>query len=89
VAYQSDETGRDEIDVRPLRGPGGSGRSRRRVASGRGGGRTPKNWATLPRMAAPIAIKGAALEPGLPAAFVRRGSWAVARARSAPGGNAT
>ena len=78
VAYQSNESGRYEIYVRPFPGPSspagptdaraGSGRSRRRAGSIRGGGRTARNCTTLrrmgPLMAAPIAVNGATLEPG-------------------------
>jgi Tol biopolymer transport system component len=75
VAYQSDETGRYEIDVRPFPGPGGQWQ----ISTA--GGISPR-WrpdgqeldyiapdGTL--MAAPIVIKGAALEHGLPTALFR------------------
>jgi hypothetical protein len=85
VAYQSNESGRYEIDVRPFPGPTSSG-----GADGRGGGQWQVSTAggMSPRwgpggkelyylapdvtlMAAPIAVTGATLEPGRPVALFR------------------
>ncbi len=85
VAYQSNESGRFEIHVRPFSGPAAPG-----AAEGRGGGQwqvsttggiTPR-WGPGGReilylapdgtlMAAPIAVRGATLEPGRPVALFR------------------
>jgi serine/threonine protein kinase len=73
MAYMSDESGRDEIYVRPFPGPGGQWQ----VSTA--GGTSPR-WApggkelyyiapdgTL--MAAPIALRGSSIEPGRPVAL--------------------
>ena len=80
VAYQSNESGRTEIYVRPFVPPGAAG-----TAAGRPGasGRCPRRAASMPvwrpdgkelyylnpagaMMAAPITVTGATLEPGAP-----------------------
>ena len=85
VAYQSNESGRFEIYVRPFPGPSSPG-----GADGRGGGQWQVSTAggMSPRwgpggkeldyiapdgtlMAAPIAVNGANLEPGRPVALFR------------------
>ena len=73
VAYQSDESGRYEIYVRPFPGPGGQWQ----VSTA--GGKDPR-WRPDGKelyyiapdsrlMAAPIAASGTALQPGLPTAL--------------------
>jgi Tol biopolymer transport system component len=70
VAYQSDESGRDEIYVRPFPGPGGQWQ----VSTG--GGTSPR-WRADGKelcylapdgklMTVPVAVQGAALAPGTP-----------------------
>jgi Tol biopolymer transport system component len=79
VAYQSNESGRHEIYVRPFPGPGGQ------LLVSTAGGISPR-WrpdgkelyyiapdATL--MAAPLAVKGGTLEPGTPAPLFRSRIW--------------
>jgi Tol biopolymer transport system component len=79
VAYVSNESGRDEIYVRPFPGPGGQ------ALVSAGGGISPR-WspdgnelyyiapdATL--MAAPIAVQGSTLEPGTPVSLFRSRIW--------------
>ena len=85
VAYQSNESGRYEIHVRPFAGPSAAG-----GADGRGGGQWQVSTAggMHPRwgpggtelyhiapdgtlMAAPMAVTGRALEPGRPVALFR------------------
>jgi serine/threonine protein kinase len=79
VAYQSNESGRHEIYVRPFPGPGGQ------MLVSTAGGISPR-WspdgkelyyiapdATL--MAAPMIVKGATIEPGTPAPLFRSRIW--------------
>ena len=79
VAYQSNESGRNEVYVRPFPGPGGAS------PVSTSGGIQPR-WradgkelyyiapdGTL--MAVPITVKGATLEPGVPAVLFRTRIW--------------
>ena len=79
VVYQSNESGRYEIYVRPFPGPGGQW-----LVSTAGG--IEARWSRDGRelyyvapdgtlMAAPVAVKGGAFEPGTPVPLFRPGIW--------------
>ena len=96
VAYQSDESGRHEIYVRPFPGPGGQWQ----ISTT--GGKDPR-WRPDGKelyyiapdsrlMAAPIASSGTALQPGLPTALFQprialrhAGGWVPAAIRRGAG----